>query len=277
MRQLLRFADFLVTTSVFTASCALGLCMATEQLLGVPLLGWWHPLHFLIFGGTLCIYNIPRLFRTSYGKPRGPQPLRPWYWFFLMVGAVLVIMSLASLPWVITLSSALLGLLSLSYFTPALPFSRRRLRDYGMVKILVLTAVWTGTTAVLPIVYYHLPVARYPFELIMRFVLVFALCILFDIRDITIDRANNISTLPHRVGSQAAYRLVYISIVVFIVLAVSQYVRFPMHGRLLAALLTAAATTWVTAWVRNHLAHRAFVAVTDGMMLLYAVLVLLLD
>jgi len=170
----------------------------------------------------------------------------------------------------------LLGLFAFSYFLPSLPHpEKKRLRDFGVLKILVLTAVWTAATAVLPMVYLGVSVANYPFEILLRFVLVFALCILFDIRDMETDSRKNIDTLPNRIGAAEAYRLVHTSLLLFILLSVVQYVRYPEAGRLVAAALTAIVTAIVAGYVRRHPGHKAFVAMTDGMMLLYAILVIL--
>lgn len=173
----------------------------------------------------------------------------------------------------ILLLCGILGVFAFSYFLPSLP-RRRRLRDYGILKILVLTAVWTVATAVLPIVYTGVSITHYPFELLLRFVFVFALCVLFDIRDMELDSSRNIRTLPNRIGMKSAYNLVYISLVIFVALSVLQHMRYPHLGRLIAAVITAIVTALVTEYVRRHPGHKAFVAMTDGMMLFYSVLVL---
>jgi 4-hydroxybenzoate polyprenyltransferase len=170
---------------------------------------------------------------------------------------------------------AILAMLAFTYFIPSLPFRKKRLRDFGLLKIVVLTSVWTATTALLPMLYLNAPIAHYPFELLLRFVFVFALCILFDIRDMETDNSRNIATLPNRIGMNRAFIMVYIALAVFVVLSVFQYLRFHDGGRLLAAITTALTTAFVSDHVRRNPGHKNFVTMTDGMMLLYAILVLM--
>jgi 1,4-dihydroxy-2-naphthoate octaprenyltransferase len=165
------------------------------------------------------------------------------------------------------------GVFAFAYFLPALPGSKKRLRDFGLLKIVVLTSVWTIATGVLPLVNAGVSPAAYPYELAQRFIFVFALCVLFDIRDIETDSRNNITTLPNRLGVVRAYRLVNYSLLAFLTLSIVQYARHPeLPERLAAAVVTAVITFCVSGFVRRHPGHAAFVALTDGMMLLYAAL-----
>jgi len=230
-------------------------------------------LHLLVFGSTLVVYNLPRMLPRAYGSPRPRHPLRPWFFVLFACGIAIMIPGVLQLHRNILLTGAVLGIFAFSYFLPSLP-GRRRLRDYGLVKILVLTAVWTVATAILPMMYTGAAVTNYPFELLLRFVFVFALCVLFDIRDMELDSSRNIRTLPNRIGVKSAYILVHVSLLLFVVLSVLQHFRHPHPGRLLAAIVTAIVTALVAEYVRRHPGHKAFVAMTDGMMLFYAILVI---
>ncbi|MBE2290492.1 MAG: UbiA family prenyltransferase [Chitinophagaceae bacterium] len=276
MKALLRPAEVIVSTSIFTAFCALGLCIATERLFTSQSLPLFSNLHLAIFGATLTVYNLPRLLPRPYGQKRLTQPLRPLYFVLFFVGLALLLPAATNLNTNVMFTGTALAAFALAYYLPSLPLpQKKRLRDFGLVKIFVLTSVWTIATAVLPMLYLNEPIAHYPFEVLLRFVFVFALCILFDIRDIETDSTRNIRTLPLRIGVQNAYRLVYYSVLAFAILSTLQYFRVHDSGRLLAAFTTSAATLVVTDYTRRHPGHRAFVAMTDGMMLLYALLVVL--
>jgi hypothetical protein len=274
VRAILWFADFLVATSVFTAFCALGLCMSTESLIlgSIPQIN--GDLHFAIFGGTLVIYNAPRLLPRPYGKPRQPQPLRNWYFGFFCIGILLLSLSLTTLPFTVIAACGALSVFAFAYYLPSLP-RRKRLRDYGILKIVTLTTVWTGVTAFLPMMYRQVSAADFSFELLLRFVFVFALCILFDIRDMKEDTNRAIATLPNRIGATQAYKLVNILLFLFTILSIVQYTRYPVAERVVAATVTAAVTALVVVYMRRHPNHKRFVALTDGMMLLYALLIVL--
>ncbi len=270
----MRFVDFLASTSFFTACCALGLCVATERLIlpGIPPM--LSGLHMVVFGSTLIVYSLSRLIPNPYGKPRLAKPHKGWHYFFLFSGLIILALGIPALPFMALVVCGISGALAFAYFLPALPFgNKRRLRDYGMVKITVLTAVWAVATAVLPMIYWGANIAEYPFEILLRYVFVFALCILFDIRDMQADINNNIATLPNKVGIAYAFNLVHMSLLFFFTLSVMQYVWHPSAGRLTAAALTAVITAAVALFVKRNPGHKAFVAMTDGMMLLYAILV----
>jgi 4-hydroxybenzoate polyprenyltransferase len=278
VKAAVRFGAFLVSVSVFTAFCALGLCMATERLLPGGVMPLFSGLHLAVFGSTLVIYNLPRLVPRPYNIPRPAQELRPWYYVFFLSGIFIMSWGVYTLPLGVKLISAILGVFAVSYFMPTLPLpEKKRLRDHGLLKILVLTAVWTAATAILPIMDEGARVIDYPFELVLRFVFVFALCILFDIRDMQVDSSKNIITLPNKIGVESAYDLVHLSLLLFIILSMVQHLRHPSAGRLFAAVLTSGVTALVARYVRRHPGHKAFVAMTDGMMLLYAVLILLME
>ncbi len=208
--------------------------------------------------------------------PRPPHLLAKWFFFFSSLGVVIMLAGLPSLTLPELSIAGICGIFAFAYFMPYLPFPvKKRLRDHGILKIIVLTSVWTCATGLLPIISLKMSVANYPLEIALRFVFVFALCILFDLRDMDTDISRNIATIPHKIGIDNAYRLVHLSLLLFVSLSFFQFIRYPVPGRLAAGLLTAIATFMVTGYVRKHPGHKAFVAMTDGMMLLYAALIMI--
>lgn len=272
MRLLLRLVDFIVDTSLFTAFCALGLCLATERLLPGGMLPLFNGMHRVVFGGTLVVYTLPRLLYGDQAVVRKILQL-----LFFAAGVVLTIEGATLLPWHTNALCMMLGALAFAYFLPTIPFGdRRRLREFGIVKILVLTFVWLGATALVPMSYLNISPVHYPAEIAIRFVFVFALCVLFDIRDVQIDQLSNIATIPHKTGIAVAYKLVYWSLGLFLLLSIWQFVLHPSYPRLVASVVTIGVTALVAVYVRRHPGHRLFVVMTDGMMLLYALLVIYL-
>jgi 4-hydroxybenzoate polyprenyltransferase len=278
VKVLNRFVDLLLYTSIFAACCAVGLCMATERFIDgmAPELG--NSLHILIFGSTLLVYNTPRLVsRMDAGKEKRLR-YRVWHFVFFFVGLVLTAAGLYLQPVAVLAASGVLGVFAFAYFLPLLPFkNKKRLRDFGGLKIIVLTGVWTTATSILPMLYWQKPLTAYPFEIVLRFVFVFALCVAFDIRDIRADLRNNISTLPNKVGLRNSYRLINLSLLLFAGLSVVQYLRYPDGIRLAGALLTSVITWAVVGYLRNNSSDRAYLLLADGVMLLYALLVLVPD
>jgi 4-hydroxybenzoate polyprenyltransferase len=272
MRIALRILDLVLYTSLFTACCALGLCMATERLISntaPPVISY---LHMLVLGSTLVVYNAPRILLK-----RRKLPLhKAWYYFFFSSGFVLMVASLFTLSWQIVLLAVALGLLAFAYTLPLLPFENtKRLREIGWIKITVLAGVWTIATSILPIIYLNKHISDYPFEILLRFVFIFTLCVIFDIRDMQKDLKNNILTLPHKMGIRNSYRLINITLVLFLFLSVLQFYKYHHAGRLAGALLTSVATWLVVLYLRRRPSERAYLLLADGVMLLYAGLVLI--
>jgi 4-hydroxybenzoate polyprenyltransferase len=245
--------------------------MATERLLFGSVPSWFGGLHILVFGSTLMVYNAPRIVRRF-----AVQPYRGWYFFFFFAGAAMVLATVRVLPGRFVLVCALLALFTFAYSLPLLPFKeKKRLRDFGWVKILVLAGVWTIVTSVLPMMYGGVEPGRYPFEVVIRFVFIFTLCMVFDIRDMPADQRNNIATVPHRVGLRNSYRLIYVALGLFAVLACGQCLRVHDGWRLVGTLLTVCATGAMVEYLKRWPTERAYMLLADGVMLVYAVLVML--
>jgi 4-hydroxybenzoate polyprenyltransferase len=267
-----RFIDLILYTSLFTACCATGLCMVTEKLINTASPQLVSHLHILVFGSSLVVYNTAHIIRWQ----RNVAGLRPWYFLFFGAGAAMVITSLFWLPMQILVACIILAAFTFAYSWPLLPFkNKKRLREYGWLKIAVLAGVWTIVTSILPVLYYAKNISDYPYEILLRFVFIFTLCIVFDIRDMKTDLEHNIYTLPHKVGLKNSYRLIDITLLLFSVLSVLQYFRYPDAGRLAGALLTAIVAKLVVIYLGKHHSNRAYLGLADGVMMVYALLVLL--
>src|ERR1700754_4743318 len=100
--MLKKLLDLILLTSVFTASCATGLCMATEQLVNHKTPYLFNHLHLLVFGCTLLVYNLHHAFKKSVA-PQGLALLtnkpRMWYLAFSFSGLVMAVMGLLYLSW----------------------------------------------------------------------------------------------------------------------------------------------------------------------------------
>ena len=247
--------------------------MATEKLLTMVSPPIFTHLHALIFGSTLLVYNTPRVFRKNIQKK--PRPYFFAHLLFFLGGLFLTAYGLIWLPWPMIIGCLILGAFTFAYSWPLLPFiGKKRLRDFGWLKILVLASVWTIATSVLPIVTEGKHIADYPYEVMLRFAFIFTLCMVFDIRDMQADLQNNIYTLPHRVGITNSYRLIKCTLLLFAVLSIVQYLHYPLTERLAGALATAAITWLMVVYLRKHPSERGYLGLADGVMLVYAGLVL---
>ncbi len=253
--------------------------MSTERLLlnDIPPLN--SALHLLVFSSTLLVYNAHYLIKKSTPELSDrfgwSQNHKMWHYILLALGAIGCGAAALQLSLSILFTCGILAALSFSYSIPLLPFkNKKRLKDFGWIKILVLTTVWTIVTSILPILYYKMNIADYPYEILMRFVFMFTLCVAFDIRDMQTDMDAGIATLPNMIGIKGSYRVMSISMISFIVLSCIQYMRYPSMLRLGAELIVAVAVKLVIDYARKKPSDRAYLGLVDGMMLLYAILVL---
>ena len=280
MKVLFKLIDWILYTSVFAATCALAMCMATERLLLNDIPSVFTPLHTLIFGATLTIYNTHFLLKKSTPELSDrfgwAQHYRFWHFGGLVTGFLIACISLLLLPLNIFCACVVLGILSFAYSIPLLPFKdKKRLKDFGWVKLLVLASVWTIVTAILPMLYWQKSITDYPYEIMIRFVFMLSLCIAFDIRDMQTDLESNIYTLPNLIGIKNSYRLTDLFTLLFVALSIIQYLRYPSHIRLMAELITALAVKIVILYTKKHTSDRIYLGLVDGVMLLYGVLVML--
>lgn len=280
MDRILKLVDWFLFTSLFTAFCALGLCMSTERLISGDIPTLFTSLHALVFGATLAVYNTHILVRKSTPEQSDlcawSLNNKYWLYIFLVLGAVMGVTSMFFLPMSIIVASGIMGAFAFAYSVPILPFKNlKRVRDIGIVKIIVLAGVWTTATTILPILYQNKAIVNYPFEVIIRLVFISILCIAFDLRDMQTDARAHVNTVPILIGVKRSYRIMDAGIIVFICLGVTQYLRLFRIEQVVGIFITALVTKKVLDYVRYHPSDRAYMGLVDGLMIVYAALALL--
>lgn len=272
-----RVSDWLLYSSVFAAICAVSLCVATEKLI-LGQLPQPSALHLFIVGSTLMVYNAHHLIRKAApersDRYRWTAGNSIWHWIVFIAGLALFLWSMPALN-VATLTACLvLGVLSFGYTLPILPLGRNfRLRDHGLVKIIILTLVWSISTTIVPMLFHEIAPGDFPLEILLRTTLLFCLCVAFDLRDMQTDFHKQIYTIPNLIGVRSSYRLMYSSLVFFAVLALMQFLRLGNERRLIADFVQAVVTAGAVYGTRYFASDKYYLGVIDGMMLLYGCLV----
>ena len=249
--------------------------MAAEQLM----LGRTQPvftaLHLLIAGATLVEYNLHALFNASW--PRLPKRLKLAILFFGFAGALACGISLFFLPLRVIIFAALLGLLSAGYSLPIVPFSGgKRLKDFGLAKIVILTWVWVLVTTALPMIYWEYPLkAPLTAEIILRFLLIFPLCIAFDIRDLQPDKQKEILTLPNAIGLRDSRQFIAFLLLAFSIGGAVRAFAQPATHTWWIFPLTGLLSWWAITRALNSKKGHHYLLLVDGMMLFYGILSLL--
>lgn len=268
----------LIYGSVYISLCAVALCMETNLLLHLPLdkIGFYG----FVFSSCLLLYNIHYYIKRSAnpGSRRFAWSLRHRrvHQVFMALGLLGIGLSLGSLSIRHWVPLGFVILLSGLYSFPLLPFrGKRRLKDFGLLKILVLSLVWTLVTVWFPVVHTASLSPAFLLVFIRRFLFLFVLCLAFDIRDIPIDTLEKIHTLPVMIGMRNCYLLIYACLILIVGLSVLFLFSMPGIGYFLAMTLSSLMTYFMVDYSRTHRSDLVFLAGVDGMMLIQALLVLL--
>ncbi len=94
-----------------------------------------------------------------------------------------------------------LGILAAFYALPVFP-KKKNLRNLGILKIIIVSLVWSGTTVLLPVLEAYKELSWDVWiELLQRFFIILVLMIPFEIRDLNYD-PGELHTIPQRIGTR---------------------------------------------------------------------------
>jgi 4-hydroxybenzoate polyprenyltransferase len=178
----------------------------------------WNASHgrvvVLVFAATLLVYNLDAVLPFKHGQPAGTSGRKAWQQRHrrLLAGvagvAALVggYLFLADGWWRYLPALLPLAALALLYSWPLGRWGGqpRALREVPLLKIFLIAGVWSAITVGLPTLALHRPLAEALGLLGQRFCLVLALAIVFDIRDLSRDRAAGTRTFPVVLGVAGA-------------------------------------------------------------------------
>jgi 4-hydroxybenzoate polyprenyltransferase len=278
LRTLLqRFFDFLLFGNVYVALGAL--CLVQSTAIQLQLHPSLLPYSLLVFFATLFVYNFQRIFYIPQENSALHSVRRDWIFrnpvtikILACIGFTGVAITFFYVGFSIVFYLSPLLVLSLAYFAPFV-----KLRKNALFKLLTLVTVWTMATAVVPVLLVHQPLidSKNGLHLLIRLCFMIAICIPFDIRDLKIDEADNISTIPRILGENYTRRLAFIFMIVYIVLIVLAY--YLNHLPLtifVMLLLSAIINTALVVMSSSKRSEYFFVAGIDGTMILQGVLLI---
>lgn len=258
----------------------MALTVETQLQLGMP--PQWHPYLFIIFFATLFDYNLHRLVTVLSNKEALNSDKHKWLKEYLNLFYVLVVFSVigfliavyfAKKEVLITLSP--FAFITLFYSLPVFKNQKYlfRLREIPILKIFLISIVWSATTILLPIVqsgksFDFLHVAL---MLIERFLFVFAITIPFDIRDMQGDEQSGLKTIPLIIGVKKSMILANALIMLFLLISVYHY-QSSIVVTLLTFVLSAISTLYFLNSKRLQKSSFYHYGILDGTMLLQGVL-----
>lgn len=277
----MRIFNFLINTNIYISLAAVALTVETQLQLGMP--PQWHPYLFIIFFATLFDYNLHRLVTVLSNKEALNSDKHKWLKEYLNLFYALVVFSVmgfliavyfAKKEVLITLSP--FAFITLFYSLPVFKNQQYlfRLREIPILKIFLISIVWSATTILLPIVqsgksfnFLHVSLM-----LIERFLFVFAITIPFDIRDMQGDEQSGLKTIPLVIGVKKSMILVNVLVMLFLIISLLHYYN-SAYFILLAFVLSAISTLFflnskiLQKWSFYHY------GILDGTMLLQGALV----
>jgi 4-hydroxybenzoate polyprenyltransferase len=165
------------------------------------------------------------------------------------------------------------AVLTFLYSAPKLPQQAFMwLRKIAVGKTLFLTTVWIYVTTVLPLFIERQPYSHYMLLFALhRFFLVYALCILFDYRDLESDRKEGIRSLITWLSPQNLKKLYIASLALSAIFALAL---FPIDNWVLTSILLAPVviTSLLTRYALKNRSDHFYYFVVDGMVMLSSVL-----
>ena len=273
MEYIRRIGQYFLFGNIFIAACAVCLLVTTYQLTGIPFsweLGLW------VFLATFFLYNFDSLLPTKLHFPGHNSPRKAWVLAHRrqlaagVLGAGIAVLLI--FYWTFQLAHfwllAHLALISMLYSLPVVPGPKGwvLLRNIPLLKLFLIAYVWACVTVWLPLLAagwdirsgegWHL--------FALRFLFIFPLTIIFDIRDVDKDQATETLTLPRLVGVGRAKGIAWLILLAYLVL-----VSLTLSGSHRVALILCG---WVYGVVIG-LAHKSrseyfYALAADGMLVL---------
>lgn len=223
--------DFLLFSNTFMALCAIAQGLVTFYLIGAKPV---YPVLALLFVATLGLYSFSILNGKKPEQARQSPHIRE-RWFFghhrLMV-TITIVCFLALIPLFFAISNEskiLLIFLATISFTYSLPLFSLGDKKFGLrnipgLKQFLITLVWTMSTVLFPLLeaqHQHLGNVNMRDATILiakRFLLIGALSVPFDIRDLFQDKQTGLKTIPTMWGEKNAYLICQVLLAGYIVL-----------------------------------------------------------
>jgi hypothetical protein len=242
-----RLLDAVLFSSVWLAAAAAAQTAYTLHL-WPPLDAAGYRLVLLVFTATLLVYNLDAVLPFKHRQPAGTSGRKAWQQrqpvpvALLAAGSALAAGGLFFVDgWWRYLPKLLpLAALALLYSWPLLRWrgQRRALREVPLLKGFLIAGVWSLVTVGLPALLLRHPLAVVAGLLALRFCLVLALAIVFDIRDLSRDQAAGTRTFPVVFGLRGAKAVALVFLAATMVLGFAW--GLPRLGLLLTGLLAAA-------------------------------------
>lgn len=275
---------FVINSNIYISLAAVFLTIETQIQLGMKPQA--HPYLFIIFFATFFEYNLHRLITVisnpealKSDKHRWVKNNQKFFYGIVMLSLTGFIISIALAKKEVIFTLAPIAMITLFYSLPVFKHDVLlfRLREIPMLKIFLISFVWSAITILLPIIQSELPYDRSQVSLMLaeRFLFVFAITIPFDIRDLVIDKESGLKTIPVLMGEKWSLRISNMALILFGLLCFYHYATTNEWFLLIAFILSALTTLFFINNQKMKEMNYYHYGLLDGTMLLQGLLVLL--
>ena len=241
--------------------------------------------HILIFFGVLLAYNVNQVFRL-FAKSKTPdgsytQWVRTHKIIFSPLIMVAVVGLIGSFIWInpeVQIALFFISIVAVLYSWPVIPVGGKwySLREIPYLKIFLISIIWSVATVWLPVIQQGVLLTDSNTWLVFveRLIFLFALAIMFDVRDIESDKRKNLKTLPVLIGKQNSVLLSILLLLLFLSICMVHYISF--ENLSWPALLISGLSTMVfIVYLKNKSATYFHYRVFDCALLIQPILVFL--
>jgi len=284
MRHLFkRLTDFFIFSNLFIAVAAVLFTVQSQIQLGMH--PDWHPYLFLILFATLFEYNLHKFVAVFFYKHALLEDKFSWiarnlklFYFIVLSSVAGFIISACFAKWEVLVTLFPLGVITFLYSFPVYKKGIKifRLREVPLVKIFIISLVWSATCILLPLVQSGLRVDPALVLLLIaeRFLFVFAITVPFDIRDMESDKKAGLKTLPLLAGEKRAGMMANAALLLFVVVCGIHYLYMQQVHFAAAFLLSGFTTLYFLNSPRIKKLEHYHYGVLDGTMALQGLLVI---
>jgi len=275
-----KISDYIIYSNLLIAAGAGCFIWETYILFKLTI----DPLYIIIgFVATLFTYNIDRLvIIDSLGNTNSERHA----WFAkspkTMTGIsilcfVFLLISIFFLPGRSIFFLAHLGFISIAYSVPILAKGSKNLRSIKILKIFLITYVWSASTVLMPLIGSGINIFQRDVVLLFieRALFIFAITLPFDIRDYRSDMENKVVTIPGLIGIKSTRVLAFVCLLIFFLI---NLIHYDFHsGVLLAKLISGVSTFVIILYATENRHEYYYTGLLDGTIILQFLLVFCLN
>lgn len=268
----MRFLHFILSHSIFIALCAVGLCYQTTLILHIP--SNFDLLSF-VFLSTICSYNFYWLLSKFYFTNRifGVAFIKQNIFFvsffvIALIGTAYFINKVSPI-----IPFALVAVfLTLLYSLPLWPFSfAKKLQSIGFFKTVLLAFTWAYITTILPAIdLLQTNIIPVCVLLAARFCFMLLLCIIFDKRDISVDKSHGLHSLATDTPEKSLNTIIHLVFIAYVVIGLMLRYNFNDKPQMFAFLITGGFVWWIYTLSLKKQGYLFYYFVVDGLMIVSA-------